>query len=133
MRASVFLTFLLCACSSGVEPTTPLVTIRQERAAAPGLVDRAEVRGNLIFVQGHFTLRGGCRALRGTLQQAPGVLTLDVLAGPPPRLCPEEWSEYDYKATIGPVPSGTYEFNVTNRGTDQPLGLIVLKTELRVD
>jgi hypothetical protein len=110
-----------------------MVTIRQERAAAPGLVDRAEVRGNLIVVQGHFTLRGGCRTLRGTLHQAPGALTLDVLADPPPILCPLEWSEYDYEATIGPVPGGTYEFNVTNRGTDQPLGLIVLKTEVHVE
>jgi hypothetical protein len=134
MRGMALLTLLAVACSSELEPGLPRVAVRQA-AAAPGRAPTAEVRGDRLVVGGHYSLRHGCRALSGRLEQKPGVLRLLIVGTRSAQPCAEGWSDYDYEAVTAPVPSGSYQLTVVHVAAEaarRPLP-IVLRRDIQID
>jgi hypothetical protein len=135
MRIRIALSCLVASCATELDPASAPVLVEQR--ASPEAEPRAEasVSGDLLTVRGHYRFRFGCRALTGTLERKPGVLTLRIIGSSPRTACPETWAHYEYEATVGPLPQGSYQLTVLHTGADvgrRPLP-IVLRTELRVD
>jgi hypothetical protein len=128
MRTGVLLVLLAAACSSELEPRLPRVAVRQVTAAAPGQPPRVEVRGDRLVVGGHYSLRDGCRALSGRLEQKPGVLRLVIVGTGRAEPCVEDWSHYDYEAVTAPIPHGTYQLTIVHVAAEwsrRPLPIVI--------
>lgn len=89
----------------------------------------------MLVVEGRFSLQDGCRTLRGMVEEQPGALLLNVVAGRPRADCPRIPAEYDYEVRIGPLARGSFQLTVVKR-TEERLGWpapIALRVDLRVD
>jgi hypothetical protein len=130
----VALSCLVAGCTTGPDPASTLVHVEQRASPETGARAEASLAGDVLTVRGHYQLRYGCRALTGTLERKPGVLRLRIIGSRPRATCPETWAHYDYEATVGPLPPGSYQLTVLHTGAEVgrwPLP-IVLRTDLGV-
>jgi hypothetical protein len=130
-----WLGILATACSAGVEPSATRVLVRQHRASTENRSTTATIQGNVLIVRGQYGAGGGCRVLRGAVEEKPGVLKLEVIGTAPKQPCANDPGPYDYEARVGPLPPGAFQLTVITRPAElvrRPLA-IALRTDLRVE
>jgi hypothetical protein len=108
MRQQLWLCLMVIGCSSGLEPSSPRVLVRQQLAEGSPPLTTATVQGDVLVVEGRFSLADRCRTLRGVVEEQPGALLLNVIAGRPRTDCPRIPGEYDYEVRIGPLAQAAF-------------------------
>jgi hypothetical protein len=122
------------ACSSDLGPNSPRIVLSQQVAAGPEIPASAVVEGRFVVAQGRYAFEG-CRHLKGTLEENPGALLLNVIATRPQGYCSQNVGLYDYEVRLGPLPPGSYQLTVVERNEERlhTPAPIALRVELRVD